>query len=616
MYPCTQCKTEVKGRYYVRIGTELYKLCEECTKTNFEKILEWHKEGTARLENHLAIRYFSRYIDFNPEQELNDLIGMNSVKKEVAKWMKQLQGRKKLAKDKRIQVSEPMMHMFITGSSGVGKTVLARKLADLFYLAGILPTSKLVEVSLGDITGEHVGHTVPKVEKKVKEAMGGVFFLDEAYRLAGDGLSGNKANYGLEALETLMQAMENHKGDIIFIFAGYEDKMEDLFEMNEGLRSRIAHHFKLEDYTPEELVLIGEMMLTKKGYNIESVKSLLSECIKEKADNGVLKGNGGTVRTMMEKVIMEHSIRIGEEHSEDITVIEQSDVKKSLKPSYTNDEREGLDQLFRDSLDELDEMIGLTQVKNQLRRIGNFQYIQNKRREKGLPIQKAANHMFFMGEPGTGKTTVARIAGKILRGVGVLSNGHLVEISKDDLTGSRIPTTKQVKKIIQKAKGGILFLDEAYTLANDMQGKEALDALIKEMEENREDLVIILAGYEQSMKKLLQQNEGLASRIPHHILFPNYLPSELLHMLNGHFKRQSYVLTNDARYAVEEKIKELYQEGMLEGNGRWIRNVFERILMAQSQRLMEENRDDYEFIQEIDVLDAFCELEYQTPQFS
>jgi replication-associated recombination protein RarA len=440
--------------------------------------------------------------------------------------------------------------------------------------------------------------------------MHGVFFLDEAYRLAGDGLQGEKSDFGLEALETIMQAMEDYKGKMIFILAGYEDRMESLFEKNEGLRSRIAQHFKLEDYTPDELVLIAENILEKKGYNISKCKEILKTYVKEKIDNGVLEGNGRTIRNMVEKIILNHSIRIGEENVENITVITNEDVENAIKPKTTYEERESLHNLYKESQKELEGMIGLHDIKMQMKRLGNFQYVQSKRKEKGMQVQKTTHHMMFLGEPGTGKTTVARIVGKMLRGAGVLSNGHFLEITKDDLTGSKIPTTRQVKKVIQKAKGGVLFLDEAYTLCNDLQGKEALDALNREMEENREDLVVIYAGYEEDMQKFIQANEGLASRIPYHFKFSSYNPCELIKMLFRLAEKEGYRFSNDATLAVNDKISELHTEGMIKGNGRWIRNLFDQLLMAQSQRIVELSTDDLETIEEIDVLDAISEMEY------
>ena len=195
--------------------------------------------------------------------------------------------------------------------------------------------------------------------------------------------------------------------------------------------------------------------------------------------------------------------------------------------------------------------------------------------------------MVFLGDAGTGKTTMARLIGKMFRGAGVLKNGHFVEATKDMLTaGSSIPKT--VKTIVEKAKGGILFIDEAYTLTNDRSGKEVLDALIPLLENYRDDFICVFAGYEKDMQKLFQLNQGLKSRIPNHFHFEDYSADELTQMMLVKISKEEYRLAEGAHQTLQEAIALSVKQNLVDGNGRWVRNFFEQISSSQTDRLYQE----------------------------
>jgi replication-associated recombination protein RarA len=605
---CTNCDDQVNTYHrIIKDKQVIYRLCDGCFEHNKYKIESNTSWTVEEINNSLSMSDSEEAK--KAIADLNNMIGLNHIKEQVKSWMEELKGRQILTTDKRLKIETPPMHMIITGNPGTGKTEVARKIATLLHVSGFIPKNKFTEVQPHQLIGKHVGHTAPKTQAKIDDAMGGVFFLDEAYQLASEGLRGNSSAYGQEALETIMSSMENNSGRIVFIFAGYEDKIKGLLEMNQGMRSRIPYTFKLNDYTPSELKELGKLMLESKGYDLSKAEEALFEYIDGQVDNGVLEGNARTVRIITEKVISNHMIRIGKKSSKNLSLVIPEDIWSVKSDSHLNEKREGLSDIISKAKTELNELVGLTKIKQEMNRLVNYQAVQERRKAQGLKVHESTNHMMFSGSPGTGKTTVARIVGKLLRGVGALSNGHLVEVTKDDLVTSQGKATKNVKKAVEKALGGILFVDEAYTLSTCSEGREALDMLIKEMEENRKDFVVIFAGYTDEMKGLSKLNSGFASRVPHQFVFEDYKQEELTQIACKLIDKSDYMLSCDARFELAERISELNEDGLTGANGRWVRNLFERILIAQSQRIIEKGLDDLQTIEEYDVMDAVSEME-------
>ncbi|MBU7005181.1 AAA family ATPase [Phosphitispora fastidiosa] len=244
---------------------------------------------------------------------------------------------------------------------------------------------------------------------------------------------------------------------------------------------------------------------------------------------------------------------------------------------------------------ELNDMIGLHSVKKLVYEISAFIEIQKRRQQEKLVSEPLVLHMIFRGNPGTGKTTVARILGKLFREMNVLSKGHLIEIERADLVGEYIGHTAQkTREQLKKSSGGILFIDEAYSLARGGEkdfGKEAIDTLVKAMEDQKDNLILILAGYNQEMNEFIKTNPGLKSRFPIHIDFPDYTIKELLQIADVMLEKRQYKLTPSARDALKRIIELSTGKGYEHsGNARLVRNLIEKAMRRQAVRLI--NREE------------------------
>lgn len=239
---------------------------------------------------------------------------------------------------------------------------------------------------------------------------------------------------------------------------------------------------------------------------------------------------------------------------------------------------------------ELNELIGLSGVKREVNNLINMVTVHNLRRENGLKTVDMSLHMVFSGNPGTGKTMIARLMARIYRSLGVLSKGQLIEVDRSGLVAGYVgQTATKTAEVVKKAIGGVLFIDEAYTLTsgkgeNDF-GQEAVDTLLKAMEDQREDLVVIVAGYDGLMDKFIHSNPGLESRFNRYLHFDDYTIDEMMAILELQLKKGQYTLTDGARAAVREYIELANTGSIAFGNARGVRNIFERLLVAQANRL-------------------------------
>jgi stage V sporulation protein K len=248
--------------------------------------------------------------------------------------------------------------------------------------------------------------------------------------------------------------------------------------------------------------------------------------------------------------------------------------------------------------EELGALVGMEEMKRTIKEIYAWIYVNKKREEMGLKAKKQALHMMFKGNPGTGKTTVARLIGKLFHKMNVLSKGHLIEAERADLVGEYIGHTAQkTRDLIKKAQGGILFIDEAYSLGRGGEkdfGKEPIDTLVKHMEDKQYEFILILAGYSREMDYLLSLNPGLHSRFPLVIDFPDYTIDQLMEIGAKMLAEREYSLSHEAEKKLREHLIEVrsVMSPNRFSNGRYVRNIIEKSIRAQAMRLLMQNSYD------------------------
>ncbi|MDY5730191.1 MAG: AAA family ATPase [Eubacteriales bacterium] len=238
---------------------------------------------------------------------------------------------------------------------------------------------------------------------------------------------------------------------------------------------------------------------------------------------------------------------------------------------------------------ELQEYIGLAVVKDEVQDLINLVTVQNMRKEHGLKVSDLSLHMVFSGNPGTGKTMIARLMARIYRSLGILSRGHLVEVDRSGLVAGFVGQTAiKTQDVLQKAMGGVLFIDEAYALSNKQGndfGQEAIDTILKAMEDHRDNLIVIVAGYTELMQDFIQSNPGLQSRFNRFLEFADYTASELIDIFRMRCEKSAYVLAEDATNLLKEILEYEQKNNENFGNARGVRNLFEKTVVEQANRL-------------------------------
>lgn len=514
--------------------------------------------------------------------EIDAFIGMKDIKKAVRELIAEIGVMKERAA-KGIGKQGIGFHIVLTGNPGTGKTTVARKLGEIFKAIGVLDLGHVIEVARDKMVAQFVGQTSPQVNKLCDDSMGGILFIDEAYTLKQH----DNDTFGQEAIDTLLKRMEDDRGKFIVVIAGYPKEITTFLSSNPGLESRFDKRFRfhLDDYMAEELVDIFKEIAKKESYCLEnSAEDLLRKQFASICSNKDKNfGNGREARNMFEACRSRHSQRMSLlQGQKGLDLTELTCFRPEDIPSTISAEKD-----IAVVLQEIDKLIGLETVKGEVRKLINYLQVEKMRARHGGKETKLNLHFVFRGNPGTGKTTVARILADVFKSMGLLSKGNLVEVDRAGLVAQYLgQTAPKTNAIIDSAMGGVLFIDEAYTLAGDTYGKEAIDTLLKRMEDDKGKFIVIAAGYFKEMGSFLNSNSGLTSRFTKFIDFEDYTPVEMKAIFSFMLAAKEMLLDPSADQALETLFSDIYDKRDHNfANGRTVRNIFEKSLQNQSSRV-------------------------------
>ena len=516
--------------------------------------------------------------------ELDTLVGLQNVKKHIHDQITLLNFNK-LRKEQGIEEDTGFsLHSVAIGNPGTGKTTVMRLLGKIYHKLGLLSKGHLLEVDRVDLVGEFIGQTAPKTQKQIDEARGGILFIDEAYSLARSGE--DSKDFGKEVIEILLKEMSDGPGNIAIFVAGYPKEMYAFLESNPGLQSRFSQYFTFEDYLPEELYAIGLFIANKLKLTIqddakEVLKLALTEAYRNRDKNF---GNARFVEGVINKAKMRMALRLMSIENkqaiskEILSTITKEDIEKVFEENKRKTAKLQVNEAeLQMALNELNELIGMQNVKKEIDELVHLIRYYNDTGKDVL--NKFSLHTVFTGNPGTGKTTVARILGKIYKALGILERGHTVEVDRESLVAGYIGQTAiKTNQKIEVAIGGVLFIDEAYALADDRSsndfGKEAIEVILKRMEDLRGKLVVFAAGYPDNMNTFLTSNPGLNSRFDQKINFEDYNADEMMLIAKSILKREEVELSTEAETHLQKYFEDLYNNrDKFFGNARTVRQT-------------------------------------------
>jgi SpoVK/Ycf46/Vps4 family AAA+-type ATPase len=515
--------------------------------------------------------------------KLDAMVGLAPVKAEMKGLVARMQVEQK-RRDQGLQVSSLSQHMVFTGPPGAGKTEVARVVGEIFQALRVLRKGHLVETDRSGLVAGYVGHTALKTLDKCREALDGILFIDEAYSLAGGNLGGSSGDFGKEAIDALLKFMEDNRDRIVVIVAGYRNEMRRFIDSNPGLNSRFSKTVEFPSYDSNELSEIFKRMAARQQFTLPAgFEAKLKPWIEGRSKSEDW-ANGREMRTLLEKTREAQATRLASDPAADVSVFTIEDIIVATGQKAEDNEAE-----IAAALAKLDAMVGLAPVKAEMKGLVARMQVEQKRRDQGLQVSSLSQHMVFTGPPGAGKTEVARLVGEIFSALRVLRKGHLVETDRAGLVAGYVgqTATKTLDKC-REALDGVLFIDEAYALTSTGGqhdfGKEAIDALLKFMEDNRDRIVVIVAGYRNEMRRFIDSNPGLNSRFSKTVEFPSYDSNELCEIFKRMAARQQFSLPA----GFEAKLKP-WIEGRSKSedwaNGREMRTLLEKTREAQATRL-------------------------------
>jgi SpoVK/Ycf46/Vps4 family AAA+-type ATPase len=556
--------------------------------SNSAGMLMFHQEDPAYLQ-----KSFDQLM-----QSMEELIGLSHVKEQIRHHMLYIQYLH-LRRSKGIEEGElASFHSVFMGNPGTGKTTIAKMMGALYHKMGIVSKGHVVEVDRVDLVGEYIGQTAPKVKEAIEKARGGVLFIDEAYSLAR--ANDDTKDFGREVVEILVKEMSNGVGDLIVIVAGYPKEMKHFLDSNPGLKSRFKLFYDFEDYLPQELIRIADYAAAERGVVLnEEAKIVLNKIIIDAYRKRDRKfGNARFVHDLVEKAKQKLALRLmKKEQPEHCSAEELSTVTGLDMNQLASVSRKGLpdipidEDLLREANYELEGLIGMDSIKKEIHEM--VRLIRYYKESSKDVLNIFSLHTLLVGNPGTGKTTIARLLTKFYKALGILERGQIVETDRHGLVAGFVgQTALKTAEKIDEAEGGVLFIDEAYALVSYGMsgsgdfGSEAIQTILKRMEDDRGRFFVFAAGYPDNMETFIKSNPGLASRFDKTFRFEDYTADELNEIGLRLFADENYHLSPKAQEHIKNYLHYAHRyRDKYFGNARMVRSVVHEVIKQHHLRL-------------------------------
>ncbi|WP_312893857.1 AAA family ATPase [Nocardiopsis composta] len=523
-----------------------------------------------------------------PLDELDALVGLAEVKREVHAVAAEARAERARARA-GLSVASSGRHFAFAGGPGSGKSTVARILGRICAEHGLLRSGHVVETHRADLLADYAVQVASRVNQVVKGALGGVLLIEDAAALTE---TDSARSLGHDAVSALVSLMDAHRGDLVVVFADTGENLARFFAGNPRLASRVPRRLEFAEHTAAELTDIFARTAEREGFEPAPAAVAKAGRVLRRTSRGPGFGGARTARALLDRAASRQARRVTEAGAEGgaLRALLEEDVPDTAgRRAPSIGAPGGAAPVPEEPMAALDALVGLESVKREVRLYAAEARAERMRAEAGVPVSAPARHMVFMGSPGTAKTTVARMLGAIYADLGLLSSGHLVETGRADLVAEYIgQTAPKVEKAVKSALGGVLFIDEAYTLTqsdsgNDF-GPEAVATLLKLMEDHRDDLVVVVAGYQKEMARFLASNPGVASRFPRHLGFPDYTDRELGDIFASMASEAGFTLAEGTAARVRRLLQAAPRDEAF-GNARLVRNLLERATALQAERI-------------------------------